>query len=258
MPFVSKMSDAGGVKALSRYNDMNATSLGPVAFTVNVLAVGGGGSGSQGQDGIYWGSGGGGGGVSDGTIGIAYTGPSYSVTVGAGGAYATAQSNTSGAASTVNGTITAGGGNRGFQGGTPPSGYGGTGTTGNGGAGGLSNGNTGAAGPIATLDSVQYGGGGGAPGAGGPTGGAGGGGAGGVSPNGVGQPGTNGLGGGGGGGDVYGNRAGGNGGSGLVKLRYPDARTITIGAGLTGTTGSPSGGFKTTTITAGTGNVSWA
>jgi hypothetical protein len=27
---------------------------------------------------------------------------------------------------------------------------------------------------------------------------------------------------------------------------------------LTGTTSSPSGGFKRTTITAGTGNVSWA
>jgi hypothetical protein len=43
-----------------------------------------------------------------------------------------------------------------------------------------------------------------------------------------------------------------------VILKYPDTRTITIGAGLTGTTGSPSGGFKVTTITAGSGNVSWA
>jgi hypothetical protein len=41
-------------------------------------------------------------------------------------------------------------------------------------------------------------------------------------------------------------------------LTYPDTRTISIGAGLTGSTSSPSGGFKTTTITAGTGNVSWA
>jgi hypothetical protein len=40
-------------------------------------------------------------------------------------------------------------------------------------------------------------------------------------------------------------------------LRYPDAYTITIGAGLTGSTSS-SGGYKATTITAGTGNVSWA
>jgi hypothetical protein len=34
--------------------------------------------------------------------------------------------------------------------------------------------------------------------------------------------------------------------------------TITIGAGLTGSTVAASGGYKVTTITAGTGNVSWA
>ena len=51
--------------------------------------------------------------------------------------------------------------------------------------------------------------------------------------------------------------AGSNGGSGVVILKYPDGYTITIGAGLTGTTASPSGGYKVTTITAGTGNVSW-
>lgn len=44
---------------------------------------------------------------------------------------------------------------------------------------------------------------------------------------------------------------------GLWILRYPDAFTITIGAGLTGTT-STVGSNKVTTITAGTGNVSWA
>jgi hypothetical protein len=43
-----------------------------------------------------------------------------------------------------------------------------------------------------------------------------------------------------------------------VILKYPDSVTITIGAGLTGSEGSPSGGFKVATITAGTGNVSWA
>jgi hypothetical protein len=51
---------------------------------------------------------------------------------------------------------------------------------------------------------------------------------------------------------------GGTGGSGTVILKYPDTKTITIGAGLTGTTGAPSGGFKVSTITAGTGNVSWS
>jgi hypothetical protein len=62
---------------------------------------------------------------------------------------------------------------------------------------------------------------------------------------------------GGSGGGSYG-EVGRAGGSGVVILKYPDAYTITIGAGLTGTTASPSGGFKVSTITAGTGNVSWA
>jgi hypothetical protein len=64
--------------------------------------------------------------------------------------------------------------------------------------------------------------------------------------------------GGGGGGTTNANPTAKSGGSGIVILKYSDTRTITIGAGLTGTTGSPSGGFKVTTITAGTGNVSWA
>ena len=50
---------------------------------------------------------------------------------------------------------------------------------------------------------------------------------------------------------------GGAGGSGIVILRYPTAAgTITIGAGLTGSTATD-GADKVTTITAGTGNVSW-
>jgi hypothetical protein len=40
-------------------------------------------------------------------------------------------------------------------------------------------------------------------------------------------------------------------------LKYASLYTITIGAGLTGTT-STVGLNKITTITAGTGNVSWA
>jgi hypothetical protein len=42
-----------------------------------------------------------------------------------------------------------------------------------------------------------------------------------------------------------------------VILKYPTTSTITIGAGLTGSTAT-SGGNYITTITAGTGNVSWA
>jgi hypothetical protein len=40
-------------------------------------------------------------------------------------------------------------------------------------------------------------------------------------------------------------------------LRYQAAYTLTVGAGLTGTT-TTLGSDKITTITAGTGNVSWA
>lgn len=48
-----------------------------------------------------------------------------------------------------------------------------------------------------------------------------------------------------------------NGSSGVVILRYPSFFTITIGAGLTGST-STVDGQKVTTITAGSGNVSWS
>lgn len=50
---------------------------------------------------------------------------------------------------------------------------------------------------------------------------------------------------------------GGAGGSGIVLLSYPTGYSITIGAGLTGSTATV-GSNKVTTITAGTGNVSWA
>jgi hypothetical protein len=50
---------------------------------------------------------------------------------------------------------------------------------------------------------------------------------------------------------------GGAGGSGVVILKYPNSLTITIGAGLTGSTATV-GSDKVTTITNGTGNVSWA
>ena len=68
--------------------------------------------------------------------------------------------------------------------------------------------------------------------------------------------GTANLGGGGGGANHASTANGGNGGSGVVILRYPNTRTITLGAGLTGSTAT-SGANKVTTITAGSGNVSW-
>jgi hypothetical protein len=42
-----------------------------------------------------------------------------------------------------------------------------------------------------------------------------------------------------------------------VIIKYPDTKTITVGGGLTSST-STSGGYKVTTFTAGTGNVSWS
>ena len=60
----------------------------------------------------------------------------------------------------------------------------------------------------------------------------------------------------GGGGGGATNRIAGSGGSGIFILRYPAIYTITLGAGLTGTTAT-SGAMKVTTITVGTGNVSW-
>ena len=62
--------------------------------------------------------------------------------------------------------------------------------------------------------------------------------------------------GGGGGAAIMGDPSG-PGGSGVVILRYPSTLTITIGAGLTGTTATVSSN-KVTTITAGSGNVSWS
>ena len=57
-----------------------------------------------------------------------------------------------------------------------------------------------------------------------------------------------------------GNNAGdtsGAGGSGVVILRYPANKTVSIGAGLTGTTATD-GASKVTTFTAGTGNITFS
>jgi hypothetical protein len=65
-------------------------------------------------------------------------------------------------------------------------------------------------------------------------------------------------GGGGGGSNTNADKAGKTGGSGVVILKYPNAYTISNpGGGLTMSTAGPSGGFKVTTITQGTGDVEW-
>lgn len=66
--------------------------------------------------------------------------------------------------------------------------------------------------------------------------------------------------GGGGGGTSNSSGSAGSGGSGIVILRYPSNKTITVGSGLTAGVTNQSVGTneRYTTITAGTGNVSWS
>jgi hypothetical protein len=142
---------------------------------------------------------------------------------------------------------------------------------GGGGAGGLGvsapsntvagNGGPGLASSITGTSVIRAGGGGGGNYQGGTVGlgGSGGGGnAGATGGNNAGQDGAVNTGGGGGSPHYQsGSSSSGGGGSGVVILRYPSDLTITIGAGLTGSTATV-GANKVTTITAGTGNVSWA
>jgi len=115
-----------------------------------------------------------------------------------------------------------------------------------------------------TGSSVYYAGGGGAGNSTNPTvGGLGGGGTGyGGTSAPVATAGTVNLGGGGGGSggtgyDTFPNRPSGAGGSGVVIARYPSSYVITLGAGLVGST-TTVGTDKVTTITSGSGNVSWS
>jgi hypothetical protein len=225
-------------------------------------------------------------------------GTNYAVTVGSGGAGGVGIGGVgANGASSVFSTITSLGGSRasggtggcggageagtagqGYAGGTPGStssygtsgGGGGTGAVGGNGNGSsecsaAGNGGSGASNNI-TGSSVTYGGGGGGSiygvrcGSGSRgSGGAGGGGAGASTYQGISAvSGTANLGGGGGGANHASTANGGSGGSGVIILRYPDTKTITFGAGVTGTESSASGGYKRATITAGSGNVSWA
>jgi hypothetical protein len=221
---------------------------------------GGNGTGTNGVDSVFstiTSAGGGGGGTWTGTAGNAG---------GSGG----------GASGDSGGTVRSGGAaspaGQGFAGGTGARGTlseygggGGGGASATGGAG-SANGGNGGAGRATSISgtSVTYAGGGGGgvettntPGSGGAGGGGNAAGPNNTTDGGAGSPNTGG--GGGTGGNTGGScGAGGAGGSGIVVLRYPDTRTITIGAGLTGSESAASGGYKRATITAGSGNVSWA
>ena len=199
-------------------NSITVPSLIVVDFVV--LAGGGGGAGG-GQGSAYAGAAGGCGGA-----GAAY----LTSATGNGGAGTANQGFDGGAAQGAGGDYGSGGG-----GGVGSVGTTSVGNTGGGTAGG--NGGSGIASSI-TGSSVTYGAGGKGYSSGG-----------GDSPVNLGK-----------GGDGKTEAGGGNGragGSGVVILRYPSSDTITIGAGLTGTTATV-GANKVTTITQGTGNVSWS
>jgi len=278
-----------GINQFSRYKSMLAGNPAKIAFNVEYLVIAGGGGGGNGSQGAWDGLGGGAGGyrssVSGELSGRASTAENflfvigqtnYEVTVGAGG-----PSTTNGVNSKFSIIESLGGGRGGSN---LPAGNGGSGggaaglgTTGQGFDGGPTGGGGGGAGESGDTDGVGQGGDGIASnitgssiiraGGGGTSvlgasqqGGDGGGGTG--NTNGQGTAGASNTGGGGGGsrsapGSSPSTHPGGAGGSGVVILRYSNARTITIGSGLTGTTATV-GSDRVTTITAGTGNVSWA
>jgi hypothetical protein len=223
---------------------------------------------------------GGGGGPDVTTAGVNGSNSVFSTitSVGGGGAVSRSQNVTgatggSGGGVSYLGSPGSGTANQGFAGGTGAYGGsgGGAGAVGNSGTGnnilGGYYGSPGAIGVATTISgsSVYYAGGGAAgstdnPGNAVMAGGQGGGGAGGLSGLVLASSGTTNTGGGGGGAGGPQDTAfsyGAAGGSGVVILRYPSAYTITIGAGLTGSTANVSSN-KVTTITSGSGNVSWA
>lgn len=255
----------------------------------------GGGGGGGGAGGYRTSFGTSGGGVGAEPAFAIESGTAYNVIIGAGGpgAPASRTSGTAGSPSTFATITSAGGGLGATQGTSGGSGGSGGGAGWGGTSGGTGTANQGTSGSVGVSNSAGGGGGastgggvatatvGGAGGdglsssitgtavtragggAGGSysatvsSGGSGGGGAGGSNGTPAGGNGTASTGsGGGGGGGTSGTKTGGNGGSGIVILRYSANLTCTIGAGLTGSTVTV-GDDKVTTITAGSGTVTW-
>ena len=214
--------------------DFNSSYNGFPSYVGSLYAFGGGGGGKQYPAARQGGSGGGG-------------GPRYVPDGGSngdGGSAIYAQGSNGG-----NWTGTAAVAPNAGGGGGGAGAAGSDGSSGTGGAGGA-----GKASSITGSSVTRAGGGGGAGTSAGGSGGTGGGGAG--SDGGTPTAGTANTGG-GGGASANSTNAGASGGSGLVILRYPDTYTITLGAGLTGSTATD-GSDNVTTITAGTGLVSWS
>ena len=243
---------------LKAVNDAGAgTESSAVSFTtlntvtVSYLVVAGGGTGGSYGCGLWDGGGGGAGGLR-GSFDVTGGGgalesplavtrqTNFSVVVGGGGGNSTFSTVTSNAGG---GGGNAGGGGGGGCGGAgsfgTPTVSGGSGTAGQGFAGGYG---AGAGGGSGSAGGANYGGSG-------------------VTSSITGSattyaPGSYGNGGAGGSGGAC--SGGSNSGSaGVVVLRYPSSFTITLGAGLGGST-STVGTDKVTTITSGSGNVSWA
>jgi hypothetical protein len=248
---------AGGYRTsagTSGGNSSAESSLSLLLSTNYTVTVGGGGAGgtsgtmASGVNSVFSTI------TSDGGGGGAYAGGGANGAAGGSGGGSGASN---GGGARAGGTATA---NQGSNGGA----YSGSGDCGSGGGGagatgGANSGNTAGNGGDGLSSNItgsavtRGGGGGGSSAVGGVgSGGSGGGGAGGSNTGSTGTVNT-----GGGGGAGWGT-TGAAGNSGVVILRYPDTRTITIGAGLTGTESSASGGFKRATLTAGSGNVSWA
>ena len=211
-------------------------SNGTNSVFYTVISTGGGGGGAEANfDGLTGGCGGGAGYDSSATAGSGTTNEGYAGGTGV----------------VTGGKYTSGGGGGAAQIGQNADGT----SSGSDGGNGLSVSITG----TATYYAGGGGGGGGRPGQGPGAIGNGGLGGGGDSPDSTtGDDGTTNTGGGGGGGQSDAG-VGGNGGSGIVILRYPDIYTISVPSGLTASTDSTTvANTKITTFTSGTGNITFS
>lgn len=255
----------GFTRFSSPYVPVAAGRRRSAGISIAYLVQGGGGGGSYGVSGSHFGAGGAGGIARAGTF-TALTGAAYTVKIGAGGA---AQANGAASFFTLSANVVATGGqgpldsqknggkNDDYLGGvwvTSSTGGGGAGAGGPGGTAGGGAVQDGGTGYLWTEgDGVRRGGGGGSGSNG--LGGAGGG-TNGVANN-VSTPAAANTGAGGGGNNAT-YYSPGQGGSGVVIVRYPstEPNLSSIGGGLTYSWAS-SGGYKAYTFTAGTGTITW-
>jgi hypothetical protein len=244
----------------------NATSSQWLSFgtapTLNVeyLLVGGGAGATGGTNGVNFGAGGAGGVLRTATVSFSVN-TLYTVTVGGGGTGVATGTPGPGTTSTLgsftatggNGAAsnsTTGGSNADYAGGSPSGSFGAGGGAGAGGAGVANNGGgPGAASSISGTLTYYGGGGGGRDGSGNGTGGSGGGANSATSAN------AN-TGGGAGGTSSGGSFT--NGGSGIIIIKYLATYTATFSGGLTASTPGAVNGYKISTVTAGTGTVTFS